>query len=95
MKYDLLVWIQFLDNFNGITYIHDIIWITNIDLQLFTDSVGGKTKGCGAYFAGKWRNYWDDGIFRDITSLELIPIGLAIFLWGREFKNKKKDIVPL
>jgi hypothetical protein len=31
LKYDLLVWIQFLDNFNGITYIHDN-WITNIDL---------------------------------------------------------------
>lgn len=31
LKYDLLVWIQFLDNFNDITYIHDN-WITNIDL---------------------------------------------------------------
>jgi len=50
LKYDLSVWIQYLDNFNGITYIHYIHWMTNIDLQLFTDSAGGKTKGCGAYF---------------------------------------------
>ena len=50
--------------------------------------------GCGAYFAGKWSmlqwpNYWKDEIFRNITYLELIPIALAMFLWGSEFKNKK------
>jgi len=37
----------------------------------------------------QWPNYWKDEIFRDITYLELIPIALAIFLWGSEFKNKK------
>ena len=44
LKCDLFVWIQFLDNFNGITYIHKINWITNIDFQLFTDSARGKQR---------------------------------------------------
>jgi hypothetical protein len=27
-------------------------------------------------------------LLRDIAYLELIPIALAIFLWGQEFRNK-------
>jgi hypothetical protein len=34
LKYDLLVWIQFLDNFNGITYIRDIT-LSDFDDLLF------------------------------------------------------------
>lgn len=35
LTYDLLVWIQFLDNCNGITYMHKLNWITNIDFQRY------------------------------------------------------------
>ena len=95
MKSDLLVWKEFLYNFNGLSYIPEKNWSSNYDLQLFTDSAGGETKGCGAFYAGKlahlqWPTEWKSTpSLRDITYLELIPIALAIFLWGQEFRNKK------
>jgi hypothetical protein len=94
MKSDLLVWKEFLHNFNGLSYIPEKNWSTNYDLQLFTDSAGVETKGCGAFYAGKWAHLqwhteWKSTpLLRDITYLELIPIALAIFLWGQEFRNK-------
>ena len=54
-----------------------------------------KTKGCGVFHSGKltilqWPEQWGDtDILKDITYLEIIPIALAIFLWGQEFRNKK------
>jgi hypothetical protein len=37
---DLMVWKLFLENFNGVSYILDKDWVSNVDLQLFTDSAG-------------------------------------------------------
>ena len=38
----------------------------------------------------QWPDSWTNtDILRDITYLELIPIALAIFLWGNIMKNKK------
>ena len=34
---DLMVWKLFLKNFNGVSYILDKDWVSNVDLQLFTD----------------------------------------------------------
>ena len=95
MKSDLLVWKQFLDQFNGTSFIQDLNWSTNSELQLYTDSAGGETKGCGAFFAGKWtflqwpQRWRNTPILKDITYLELIPIALAISIWGHELRNKK------
>lgn len=51
-----MVWKLFLENFNGVSYIilgkH---WVSNVDLQLFTDSAGGGStpltcqNGCGLF----------------------------------------------
>lgn len=49
-----MVWKDFLKNFNGVSVIQDIDWSSNFGLKLFTDSAGGSSTGCGAYFAGKW-----------------------------------------
>jgi hypothetical protein len=38
---DLMVWKLFLENFNGVFYILNKDWVSNVDLQLFTDSAGG------------------------------------------------------
>jgi hypothetical protein len=52
LKADFLVWSQFLEIFNGISYIQDRNWTSNSTIELYTDSAGGVAKGCGAYYAG-------------------------------------------
>lgn len=37
-----------------------------------------------------WLNHWkDQDIMRDLTFLELIPVVIAIELWGHDLQNKK------
>ena len=45
---------MFVENFNGTSFILDDTWLSNFDMQLFTDSAGGIGKGCGCYLFGKW-----------------------------------------
>jgi hypothetical protein len=47
---DLLVWKYLFENFDGHSYFMDEVWISNDEFELFTDSAGGKSKGCGIYF---------------------------------------------
>lgn len=54
MKNDLKVWLNFLSNYNGTTAILDQFWSSNSDLELLTDSAGGKGLGFEIYFEGKW-----------------------------------------
>ena len=99
LRADLLVWNEFLQKFNGISYIHNLDWSTNFDIELYTDSAGGIAKGCGAYFAGKWAflqwpvRWYSSDIMRDMTYLELVPIALAVYLWGSQFKHKKNSFI--
>lgn len=71
------------------------MWISNETLQLFTDSAGSASLGCGAYFSGKWvqfkwPEFWENEQFMsDITFLELVPIIIAMFAWKLFFINKK------
>lgn len=51
---DLMIWKMFIENFNGTSFILDDIWVSNFDLQLYTDSVGGDGKVCGCYCNGMW-----------------------------------------
>lgn len=94
MKADLLVWSEFIAKYNGLSYIHDLNWSTNVDIKLYTDSAN-VGNGCSAYFSGKWTylpwpSRWNcSEIMRDMTYLELVPIALAIYLWGDQFSNKK------
>lgn len=95
MKKDLELWVQFFRNFNGISVFHDRFWVSNEDLQLYTDSAGGSGLGFGAYFAGKWaQGAWpqawvQDGITSDITVLELFPLLVSLHIWGDKLCNKK------
>ncbi|XP_052214344.1 uncharacterized protein LOC127833226 [Dreissena polymorpha] len=95
IKLDLMMWKQFFVNFNGIRVFHDRFWSYNDDVELFTDSAGGEGMGFGVYFAGKWMSErWPDEWFKhgyttDITVLELFPIVVAIFTWGKELQLKK------
>jgi hypothetical protein len=53
VKLDALVWLEFLENFNGDCYMQDMHWDTNEALEPFTDSTGNSSLGCGAYNKGK------------------------------------------
>jgi hypothetical protein len=86
---------MFVENFNGTSFILDDTWLSNFDMQLFTDSAGGIGKGSGCYLFGKWSilqwpvEWYQTDILKDITFLEMIPIALSVFLWDRVFKRKK------
>jgi hypothetical protein len=54
MKDDIRIWLSFIHKYNGTTVILDRFWSCNDHLQLFSDSAGGKEKGFGVYFNGKW-----------------------------------------
>ena len=54
MREDLKVWLSFLSDYNGITVMIDNVWTSNETICLFTDSAGGRDKGFGIYFQGKW-----------------------------------------
>ena len=95
MRQDLLMWLSFFQEFNGISVFHDRFWVSNEDVQLFTDSAAGQGMGFGIYFAGKWAyaqwpmSWFDLGITDDITILELFPLLVAFTIWGEELRNKK------
>lgn len=91
-----MVWLEFVEKFNGECYIPERYWITNEALELITDSTGNNALlGCGAYFSGHWVQYrwpssWENTeMLRDITFLELVPIVLSLIIWSPEFKDKK------
>ena len=95
IKEDIVLWLSFLNSFNGVIYFPEICWSTNETLHLYTDSAGGAHLGCGAMLGnhwvylpwpGKWAN---SEILRDITFLELVPIVLALSLWKTDLHKKR------
>lgn len=95
MKKDLQLWLQFFKDFNGIAVFHDRFWVSDDDIELFTDNAGGSVLGFGAYFSGRlvrgsWPTAWvDQGITADITVLELFPLLVALHVWGEQLRNRK------
>ena len=95
LREDATVWEKFLDQFNGECYLPDRIWISNGAIEMFTDSAGNASLGCGAYFKGHWAQFkwpteWENCEFMsDISFLELIPILFAMFIWISQFAHKK------
>jgi hypothetical protein len=72
----------------------DTLWTSNDTIELFTDSAGGRNKGCDIYFQRKWaqscwpKHWVENGTLRDITFLELFPVVVSIFIWGSNLRNK-------
>ncbi|KAK3097748.1 hypothetical protein FSP39_012785, partial [Pinctada imbricata] len=95
LREDLKVWLQFLNNFNGITHFPNKDWESSDTLSLFTDSAGSHDLGCGCFFNGKWMfMQWPPhlescDIIKDIIFLELIPFVLAIEVWGKFLRNRR------
>ncbi|MES9881411.1 MAG: reverse transcriptase domain-containing protein [Sedimenticola sp.] len=95
IRQDLHMWLTFFEQFNGISVFHDRFWVTNEDMELFTDSAAGVGLGFGIYFGGKWayapwpEEWHDKGFTRDITVLELFPLLVSLYIWGSHLQNKK------
>ena len=95
MRKDLQLWLHFFKDLYCISVFHDRFWLSNEDVQLFTDSQEGKGLGFSAYFAGKWTcSPWPTswiglGITDDITVLELFPLLVSLNIWGEDHRNKK------
>ena len=88
VKQDLTVWQLFLQHYNGSTLLLDYKWLSNRDIQLYTDAC--TTIG----FSGVFGNKWFHGIWSDrccglnIAILELYPICLALHMWAALLQNK-------
>ncbi len=95
IRQDLQMWLQFFQSFNGISVFHDRYWLSNEDVQLYTDSSGAQGNGFGAVFQDQWAygiwplSWHDRGFTSDITLLEYFPILVAIHIWGDSLRNKK------
>ena len=86
---DLRVWRSFLSDFNGISVILPR-WESNEAVAMYTDASGAL--GYGAYVQGHWSaGTWPEWILKgnfSITFMEMLPIVLAVYLWGPLLANK-------
>ena len=79
-KLDIMLWLRFLDDFNGRSFFLSDVWETSQSLQLYTDAAGSI--GFGAVFDchlfhGTWPNHWKS---YNMALLELFPIVIAVLL---------------
>ena len=90
-RLDLLIWLEFLSHFNGVSVFLGSAWQSSPGLQLFTDAAAGV--GFGAYFQGKWvQGHWPDDVLLNppsIAFLELYPIVVSLLCWGHILANSK------
>ena len=87
-KHDIVVWLKFLDSFNGRSFFLNDRWEISSSLELFTDAAGSK--GYGAIFGTHWicGDFPPEWQSFNITFLELFPIVIAVHLWGSQMTNK-------
>ena len=91
-KSDILIWLRFLEDFNGKPFFFTDIWETSHTLHLsdlYTDAAGpvgfGAVFGCD-WLHGIWPEKWKTF---NIAFLELFPIVLAVHVWGSLMANKR------
>jgi hypothetical protein len=98
LREDLKVWLVFLQDFNGVAYIPEQIWVSNTVIQLYTDAAGGASNGAACFFQGQWcffpwlHEWIEQGVLRDMTFLEMVPVLLAIYLWSNRLIKQKISI---
>ena len=90
-KEDLGVWLEFLEGYNGVSVIPQEGWLNDEDIDLYTDASGEI--GYGGYLNGKWFNgKWPSHDIIRTTSIawkEMIPIVIALMVWGEELSDKR------
>lgn len=88
IKKDLLVWIQFLEHYNGKTmWQQEFVFESEFMFQ--TDAAGSV--GFGAVWGTQWcADRWVlNGFCKNIVLLELFPVVVALEIWGPLFTNKR------
>ena len=85
---DLAAWKLFLDQFNGCFMCLPNRWVSSNSLKLFTDASG---TGFAAVFGNRWiqGRFPDSWLTANIAIKELLPIVLAVKLWGSEMRNSR------
>ena len=86
-RQDMLVWLTFLQEFNGRTFFMEERWLSTSPLTLYTDAAGSKGYGAifgSHWFYGEWPDSWKSF---NITFLELFPIAVALHVWGYQMKD--------
>ena len=90
-RLDLLMWLRFLADFNGVSAFLGSNWESSNSLSLFTDAAAAI--GFGAYFAGRWtQGHWPGDIIQNppsIAFLEFYPIVVAIHCWASLLSNSR------
>ena len=86
-KSDLIVWLSFLEQYNGRTFFLDERMSAS-RYEITSDVAGSK--GYGAlfnthWFFGSWPESWQS---LNITALELFPIVIALHIWGDQLADK-------
>ena len=94
-KEDLEVWLRFFNEFKSNINFLARNWVSNTDMELFTDSAGNAQLGWGAVLGNqwtylKWPVEWSNSpIIKDITFLELVPIAIALCVWKEQFRDRR------
>lgn len=76
----------------------DTAWTSADSIEFFTDSAGGKQRGFGIYFQGRWAqanwpNEWaENGTLADITFFGTFPSRSCYKYLGTSFEKQKTDI---
>ena len=91
---DMRMWKMFLQQWNGVSFFHDINITTAADMELYTDA--SSTLGFGGFFQGSWfYDKWpaDLPVEYDhelsMAFRELYPIVIAAMLWGHLWSAKR------
>ena len=88
-RLDLLMWLEFLEHFNGVSPILGSAWDDSV--ELFTDAAASV--GYGAFFQGKWvQGRWPSCILEhppSIAFLEFFPLLVAVLCWGPLLANRR------
>ena len=83
---DMSCWLEFLSHFNGRNMFLEDVWLSNTAIEMYTDSA---PFGYGAIFGSRWLHHrfpleWAS---LNICFLELVPIVVALYVWGGLLRN--------
>ena len=88
---DIKAWSLFIENFNGRAILHPNLWLSSDTIKLSSDAA--STVGFAAvfgkkWFMGVWPVFWKlDSVVYHINLMELVPVVLALEIWGALLAN--------